>query len=780
MKNAGICFLMFLFCFGLFATEEPGSYTISGYVKDAASGEALIGAGIYVKEIRKGTVTNAYGYYALTLQPGTYHLVFSYVGYVSQEKMVVLQHNLTLNIEMATEEKQLQTVVVTSEKADENVVKPEMSIVKMDVKTIKSVPALAGEIDPIKVIQLLPGVQPVSEGSSGFSVRGGAADQNLVLLDEATVYNASHALGFLSVFNNDAIKDIKLYKGDIPVQYGGRLSSLLDVRQKDGNMKHFAANGGLGMITSRLTLEGPLVKDRSSVMAAGRLAYPGLFFPFSPNPVTKKAKLYFYDLNLKGNYILSQKDRLFVSAYAGRDMLAILNVKFGWGNKTFTARWNHLFSDRLFCNTSIIYSDYDYLLSTRQAGFQVELTAGMKDWTLRHDYTFYLNPNNTLSFGFQSIFHTFMPGEFNPGGENNSFAPFKVQTSRALEHALYVGNQQKAGEKLTIEYGVRYSFMQNIGPQRVYLLNAAHEIDRIDTISSHRIYYTHAGWEGFEPRAGFTFLLTSRSSIKGNYMRSRQFVQLASNSVIGFPLDLWVPCSPNIKPQTGDQYAIGFFRNFFDNRVEGSVELYYKSMQNQIDFRDFAQITFNEQIDKEFRTGKAKSYGIELLLRKQSGKLQGWTGYTYSRAKRYFPEINGGKPYSAPYDRPHTLSVVIMYNLTPSFQLSANWIYYTGTAITMPTGKYNYEGQIVGIVSQRNGYRLPDYHRLDLGITWKQKEKPGKKFYQEVILSVYNVYNRKNPWMIDYGPDEKDPSKMKFTQIVIFPRIPSLSWNFRF
>jgi hypothetical protein len=378
------------------------------------------------------------------------------------------------------------------------------------------------------------------------------------------------------------------------------------------------------------------------------------------------------------------------------------------------------------------------------------------------------------------FWHTFMPGEFKPSGADNYITPYKIQNSKALETAIYLGNEQKVGEKLILDYGVRYSIMQNFGPQRVYYLNSQHEVDHTDTIRGNKIYHTYAGWDGFEPRASFNFIINDLNSIKGSYMRSRQFVQLASNSVIGLPVDLWVPCGPNIKPQMADQYALGFFRNFFNHQYEASVETYYKYMWNQIDFKDYAHVMMNDEIDKEFRTGTAKSYGIEFLVRKQSGKLQGWIGYTRSHAKRYFPEINNGKPYSAPYDRPNNISIVLMYNVTNQIQVSGNWVYYTGTAITMPTGKYDYSGQMVGIIPERNGYRLPDYHRLDLGITYKQKDRPGKKSHNEFMLSCYNVYNRKNPWMIDYGPDSAHPDQMKFTQIVIFPRIPSFSWNFRF
>jgi hypothetical protein len=772
-----IIFVILLFLQVYSYAAIKSSYTISGYIKDGSNGEVLIGATVYVNEIGKGTITNTYGYYSLTLPEGGYTISYSYIGFNSTTQKIELNKDYTNNIELASSNETLQEVVVTTDRPQNNVLKAEMSTIKIDMKTIKAVPAMVGEVDPIRVVQLLPGVNVASEGSTGFSVRGGALDQNLVLLDEATVYNPSHLMGFLSVFNNDAIKNIKLYKADIPAQFGGRLSSLMDVQMRDGNNKKYEASGGIGLLTSRLTFEGPIVKEKGSFIISGRRAYIDAYKLFTSDTDIKNATFYFYDLNLKANYILSNHDKLFVSGYLGRDVIGYKESFFNWGNQTLTLRWNHLFSDRLFCNTSLIFSNYDYTLGTKQVDTKLNWLAGMKEYSLKHDYSFYLNPNNTIRFGLQSIYHTFQPGKIESTGY---ISGTQIQNTQALESALYISNEQKIGNHLTLDYGLRYSVFSNIGPYTKYRFNRNFNYTDSVAYSKNQFYNTYAGLDAFEPRLSLNYVVNDESSIKASYTRTRQFIQKASNSVVGVPLDIWVPSSPNIKPQLGDQYAMGYFRNFIDQTLETSVEVFYKDMKQQIDFKDYASLLLNPKIEGEFRFGTAKAYGIEFLVRKQVGKMQGWIGYTYSRVKRYFPDINGGKPYSAPYDKPNSVTTVFMYTISDRIDFSATWVYSSGTAITLPAGKFEFSGEISGIVTDRNSYRMPDYHRLDLGLIVKQKEKPGRKFFSEWNFSIYNVYNRKNAWIINLNPDPKNPNIIKATMTSLFPFIPAASWNFRF
>ncbi len=753
-------------------------YTISGYVKDVSNGEALIGSTVLVKEEGKGTATNIYGFYSISLAPGTYTLVYSFIGYNPQEQIVKLTANQIINIELNLESKVLQEVVVRGEKLNSNVVKPEMSVSKLEMKSIRRIPALMGEVDVIKAIQMLPGVQTTSEGSSGFSVRGGGIDQNLILLDEATVYNASHLMGFFSVFNNDAIRDVKLYKGDIPANYGGRLSSVLDVRMKEGNNKKFSATGGIGLISSRLTLEGPIGSKKTSFLISGRRTYADLFFPLLTDTSAKKGIMYFYDLNLKINHQINDNNRLYLSAYLGRDKFGQKgSADAGFGNKTFTLRWNHLFSSRLFSNTTAIFSKYDYSLKMDQSSSKYIWESSLLDYTLKLDFNYFLTPENEIKFGVSSTYHDINP--CNAWMENNgSTITIPYPKNYELEHVAYISNQQKIGDNITLKYGIRYSMFQNIGKTTSYKFDQNYKV--IDTIDypSGKLFHTY---HAFDPRLGIVYTVNDKSSVKASYSHTTQFMQLASNSNGGMPLDVWFPSSPNIKPQKADQYAIGYFRNFFDNNIETSVEVYYKNMNNVIDFKDHALLLMNPRMEGEIRTGKANAYGIEFSVKKNEGKLTGWVSYTLSKVKRQIPEINDGKAYPAPYDKPNNINIILNYEFTKRLIVSANWIYATGTPMTAPVGTFEYGNTVNKIYSSRNGYRMSDYHRLDLSVSLKGVERPNRFWQGEWVFSIYNAYGRHNDWIINFVQDKNNPKILNAQRMYLpFVFFPGITYNFKF
>ncbi len=752
--------------------------TISGHIKDAGTGEDLIGATVYVTELENGSISNSYGFYSLSLPPGEYTLRFSYVGYQNLEIKQKFEQNITLDIKLKTASQVLKEFEVTAKRSDENVKAPEMSVVKMDVKSINKIPALMGEVDIIKAIQLLPGVQSTSEGSSGFSVRGGSPDQNLILLDEATVYNPSHFLGFFSVFNNDAIKDVKLYKGDLPAEYGGRLSSVLDVRMKDGNSNHYAGTGGIGLISSRLTLEGPIVKDKAAFIVSGRRTYADLFLPLSKDENVRKSKLYFYDLNAKLNYMFNENNRLYLSGYFGRDVFKNQFAYMKIGNGTATARWNHLFSPKLFSNFTTIYSNYDYNLGTESENDANSFvwTSNLQDIKFKADFTYYLNPNNTLRFGLSSTYHIFNPGAARGTSANSLFTEYALPRNYALESGIYLSNEQNIGSRLTLNYGLRFSLFQNIGPGTVYHYDALFNLQDSSVYKKGDFYNTY---HGIEPRLGMTFILNEISSIKASYAHTNQYLQLAQNSTAGTPLDIWYSSSPNVKPQAADQIALGYFRNFKQNKIETSVEVYYKNMGNAIDFKDHAQLLLNKYLEGELRFGKAWAYGIEFLIKIPEGRLNGWISYTYSRTFRKFTDINNGNKYPAPYDAPNDVSLVLNYDLSKRLSISANWVYATGKPVTFPTGRAVIEGAIVPIYSDRNAYRMIDYHRLDLSVTLKGKDR-GKRFNGEWVFSVYNAYNRHNAWAINFVQDSANPDVTYAEKTYLFGIIPSATYNFKF
>ena len=767
---------------GIFADGESDPslkrYNISGHIKDAETGEDLFGASVLVVELSTGSVSNEYGFYSVSLPKGSYTIRYSYTGYESQQLKLNVEIDIHMDITLKLDAAILEEVEIKAERSDANVKAPEMSVVKMDVKTINKIPALMGEVDIIKAIQLLPGVQSVSEGSSGFSVRGGSPDQNLILLDEATVYNASHFLGFFSVFNNDAIKDVKLYKGDLPAQYGGRLASVLDVRMRDGNQKKFSGTGGIGLISSRLTLEGPIQKDKSSFLVSGRRTYADLFLLLAKDKELRDNRMFFYDFNAKFNHTIDQNNRIYVSGYFGQDVFKNPYAYIKLGNATATVRWNHLFSQKLFSNFTLLYSRYNYNLGTSNDDEVSSFlwTSTLQDYQAKGDFTYYPSTNHTLRFGFNSTLHLFDPGKAKGTGDESFFTEYAIDRNYGLESGLYISDDHEIGSLLTLKYGLRFSMFNNVGPGTVYLYDQYYELSDSVKYSSGDFYKTFGG---IEPRFGMVYLLNETSSLKASYAHSYQYLQLAQNSTAGTPLDIWFSASPNVKPQVADQVALGYFQNFRRNTIETSVEIYYKNMRNTIDFKDHAELLLNKQLEGELRFGKSWSYGIEAMVAKPSGKLNGWVSYTYSRSWREIKEINDGNKYPAPYDSPHDVSIVLNYELSKRISFSANWIYSTGKPVTFPTGRALIDGVVVPIYSDRNAYRMMDYHRLDFSVTLYKK--PAETWFDwNLVFSVYNAYNRHNTWAINFTQDAQNPYVTYAEQTYLFGIIPAVTFNFTF
>lgn len=766
--------LIFLLCF-FQSIAFAQNFTLSGYLRDENSGEELLYASVGVPVLGKGATTNEYGFYSLTLPKGNYQIRFSYVGFDSKLLDVYLEKDLRMDVELGTG-KALQEVVVSATPENENIRSTEMSVATIDIKDAKLLPVLFGEQDILKIIQLLPGVSQNSEGNAGFFVRGGDTDQNLVLLDEAPVYNASHLLGFFSVFNSDALKDVKLYKGGIPAQYGGRISSVLDIRMKNGNAKNTEVSGGIGLIASRLTVETPLGKnEKGSVILSGRRTYADLILK-AASPEFSETSLYFYDFNVKANYTFGKKDRIYLSGYFGRDVFSLSRIGLNWGNTTGTLRWNHIFNDKLFSNTSLIYSDFDYGFGVDNAGTAIKLASGIFNYNLKQDFNWYLNPSNSLQFGWNTILHQFKPGKFTSDDEDETTAQVSIDVpqQQALETGFYFDNEQKLSKKLSIYYGARLTTFSNIGAFDVKTYNDFDEITSTTRYVKGNFYNTSFG---FEPRANVTFSLNTQSSIKASYNRVYQYLHLLSNSTSGTPTDLWYPSTPLVKPEIGDQVALGYFRNFRGNEYEFSVEAYYKNLANQVDYEDGADTFLNPDLEAELVFGKGRAYGAEFFLKKTKGRLSGWLSYTLSKSERQFDAINSGDWFSARQDRTHAFSAVATFKISKKLTASADWIYYTGDAVTFPTGKYEVDGQILTLFSGRNGDRMPDYHRMDLGLTWFLKEK--KHWSSDLNFSVYNAYNRKNAFSIDFQESETVPGTTEAVKTSLFGIVPAVTWNFR-
>lgn len=779
--------------------------TLSGYLKDASSGEDLIGASIIIENPSTGAVTNTYGFYSLSLPQGTYEVSFQYIGYIGKSKTVVLTKDVSLNVNLTPSSTQLEEVEVTAERVDANVKSVEMSVAKLSVKDIEKVPQLLGETDVIRTLTLLPGVSTVGEGSSGFNVRGGGADQNLILLDEAPVYNSSHLFGFFSIFNSDAVKDVKLYKGGIPAQYGGRLSSVVDVRQKDGNSKKFAGQGGIGLLSSRLLLEGPLVKDKASVMVAARRSYADIFLGLSDDEDISGAILYFYDLNAKINWQLGENDRLYLSGYFGRDVFGLENLfGFDWGNGTGSLRWNHLFSKKLFANFTAIYADYTYAIGSDSDGDEsnFKLTSRIQDYHLKSEFNYYINPNSKLDFGFEGIYYRFSPGRVEASFlQEPGF--IELNKEFGFEPSLFVSHEVKLNTRFTVQYGLRYSGFYKMGPDTV-LQYQNPDLPKLDEVIGEEVYgdneliVGYGGLAGLEPRLALNYLLNESVSLKASYNRTRQYIQLISNTTTPTPVDLYRSVSDYIKPATVNQVAIGYFQNFNDNMYEASVETYYKDFQNLIDYRDGADLIFNQNIETEIlRGGVGRAYGLEFLLRKKTGKLTGWIGYTLSRTERKLDggtretSINLGEYYVSNYDKPHDISVVANYALTKKWDVAGLFVYQTGRPYTPPEGRYIYEGTVVPIYELRNSERIPDYFRVDVSATYTPTKKENRTFSSSWSFGFYNLLARRNPYSIFFQDAALDPDASRAQEATLFNTqavrlsifgtiVPSVTWNFNF
>lgn len=756
--------------------QSTAKYSISGSVRDSATGEEPIGATVFIKELKAtGASTNAYGFYSITIPEGNYTVTSQYIGYNSKSVKVELKQNIKLDFMLTNNAMQLKAVEITTQKKDENITKTQMGVEKIDMRQIEKIPVVFGEKDVLKTIQLTPGVKSAGEGNSGFYVRGGAADQNLILLDEATVYNASHLLGFFSVFNSDALKDVTLYKGGMPSEYGGRLSSVLDIRMKDGNDKKFGAEGGIGLIASRLKLEGPIVKEKGSFTISGRRTYADLFLKLSPDSSINKARLYFYDLNAKGNYRINDKNRIFLSGYFGKDILGFGDL-FGidWGNATGTLRWNHLVNEKMFSNTSVIFSNYNYNINLDFGGIEGKIISRIQDYNLKQDFQYFTNIKNKFKFGFNSIYHKIIPGAITIKSDS-SVNELKLKNNHAWENAIYISHEYKPVNLFSVEYGIRISSFSALGPGDFYTYDSEGNATDTSTYSSGKFVKTYFN---AEPRAAANYILNEKSSVKASYARTTQNLHLLSNSTSGNPTDLWIPNSNNVKPELADQVSLGYFRNFKDNTYEFSTEVYYKHLKNQIDYKDGAELNFNQNVEAELLSGTGRAYGIEFFLKKKYGKLNGWIGYTLARTEKKIEGINNGDYYPAKQDRTHDISIVGIYELSKKWSFSATWVYYTGNAVTFPSGKYEIAGQVVNYYTERNGYRMPAYHRMDIGATWQRRKT--EKFESSWNFSLYNVYGRENAYSITFQQDPNDPSKTQAIQTTLFRWIPSFTYNFKF
>lgn len=782
--------LLMIVVFGIFtgltqAQTSSKSYTLSGVIKDQSNGEVLIGSTVYIKGLNKGNVTNEYGFYSLTVPAGSYQIIFSYIGYKTIIKEVNLKANLTLNVELPSEDNALEEVVVTADAPNENVTNIEMSVEKLDIQQIKSMPAFLGEVDIIKSITMLPGVTTVGEGTTGFNVRGGGVDQNLVLLDESIVYNSSHLFGFFSIYNPNSVKDVQLYKGAAPAKYGGRLSSVLDIRQKEGNMKRFAGSGGVGLVSSRLTLEVPVIKDRSSLLIAGRRSYADLFLKLSPNKEIRENQAFFYDLNTKYNYIINDKNRLYVSGYFGRDVFKFGNdFKFSWGNTAATIRWNHLFNSKLFSNVSAMFSDYNYQLRVGVGTGNFDWLAGIRNYQLKNDLTWFASPNFTLDFGASGILYEFNPGQMRI---KNGTDDINITREKAVEAAAYISSEHKLTSDLTLTYGLRYSMFLTLGARdvRTYRTDAPKTNETVTGVRKYADNELIQTYQGLEPRLGLRWQLNNVSSVKASYARNRQYIHLISNTTAPLPIDIWKASDTHVQPLISDQVALGYFRNFSNNRYEFSAEVYYKYMQNLVDYKNGADLLLNQHLETELLRGDGRAYGLELMMKKNKGAFTGWVSYTLARTERLvngpFPEerINNGQYYPADYDKTHNLTFVATYQVNKRLSFSANFLYSTGRPFTLPDAKYLYDNQTVIDYSGRNQNRIPDNHRLDLSATLKGKGKPGRRWKGEWVFSIYNVYARRNAFSIFFAGDGSANNTARRLSI-LGTIVPSVTYNFTF
>jgi hypothetical protein len=772
--------------------QAQKKFTISGVVADEKNKETLIGVSLFVQETKTGLVTNEYGFYSITLPEGDYTLQINYMGYQTVTEKITLNQDLKKNFYLSVSSQQLDEVVIVDNKKRVDIRKPEMSVNKLTIQEIKEMPVIFGEVDVLKSILTLPGVTNAGEGQSGFNVRGGGADQNLVLLDESTIYNSSHLFGLFSVFNPDAIKDLKLYKGGIPSRYGGRLSSILDIYQKEGNKNAFHMNGGIGLISSRILAEGPIVKDKGSFLIAGRGSYAHLFLKLFDNPNSA----YFYDLNTKLSYSINEKNNIYLSGYFGRDVFQ-LNDSFvnTYGNAVINFRWNHLYSDKLFSNLSMIYSDYYYGLRLDFVGFNWD--SGIKNYNIKYDFKHYITDKFKLNYGLQSHYYDFNPGKIEPTGEDSGINPEQLDKKYAMENAVYVDAEHQISDKISLSYGLRFSNFLRLGQQtlNVYandqpvIFNPDFQIyqsaEAIGTVSYGK-NKTIAKFDNLEPRFAISYVINEEQSVKASYNRMTQYLHLISNTQSPTPLDVWAPSDRNLKPQLLDQVAIGYFRNFKDDLYSLEVESFFKKIKNRLDYIDGANLIANEAIEQVILNGKARAYGLEVLFRKNSGRFKGWVSYTLSRTEQQVagrtPEetgINNGNWYKTGFDKLHNLAVVANYKLNEKWRFSANLIAQTGQPVTFPNGQYQYEGITVPVFSGRNEENLPTYHRLDVSATLTPTKNKGRKWQAEWVFGIYNLYNRQNAASITFRQNQETGSN-EALRLSIFGIVPSATYNIKF
>ncbi|MDC6362954.1 MULTISPECIES: TonB-dependent receptor [Flavobacteriaceae] len=769
------------------------NFTISGKISDSSNGETLFGTSIFLRGTDIGAISNEYGFYSISAPQGSYTLVFSYMGYNEMTREIVLDQNMTLDVELLEASTQLDEVEVTAEEPERALLrKPEMSVSKLNIKTVKQMPVVLGEVDIIKSLQILPGVTNNGEGSSGFHVRGGAVDQNLVLLDEAIIYNTSHLLGFFSVFNADAVKDLKLYKGGIPARFGGRVSSVLDVRQKDGNSKNFAMTGGIGAISSRLALEGPMFNDRGSFLVAGRGSYAHLFLKLAGEDNSAS----FYDLNLKTNYNLNKNNKLYLSGYFGRDLFNFGgSFSSSYGNASGNLRWNHIFNDRLFSNLSLIFSNYDYELGIDF--FDFDWVSSIQNYNIKYDLKYYFSDAFKLDFGAGTIKYVFDPGRIKPTDPSSAINELQLDKKRALESAAYINAEHKLTDRLTAQYGIRFSHFNRMGGQplneylddRPLVYNSTLRIyERQDPINevNYKKSESIETFSNLEPRVSLAYQLNELSSVKLGYSRAAQYIHLLSNTSSVTPIDVWTPSGKYIEPQLSDQFALGYFRNFKDKVYSMEVETFYKTVDNRIDYIDGSDLIGNNTIEREILSGESRAYGVELLLRKNEGVFTGWLAYTLSKSEQRTPGgdaggpgINNGNWYSTPHDRTHDISLTGAYALNDKWSFGANAIFQTGRPVTYPNGQYQYEGISIANYSERNADRLPAYHRLDISATYQPNRKPQNRWKGEWVFGIYNVFNRRNAASISFGQNLETGAN-EASRTAIFGIVPSVTYNFKF
>ena len=772
MPSSGLKWFFFLLLinFSNILYAQNQRFTLSGTIKDAKTGETLIGAIVRAKEIGAiATQSNQYGFYSLTLPQGNYMIWVKMLGYKLDSIPIHLLHDEVLDIEVEENSNELSEIVVSSKSRTGNTIQAASSVHCLDMKEIANLPVLFGERDVLKTIQLLPGIKGAGEGGAGFNVRGGSADQNLILLDEAPVYNASHVLGFFSTFNSDAVKDITIYKGNSPAQYGGRLASVLDVKTNDGNSKEYHLGGGLGLISSRLMLEVPLQRERSSLLITARRTYLDLFLKQSEN--YRNYDLYFYDLNIKTNYSINNKHKLFLSGYMGRDKLA-LGEKFGinWGNKTGTLRWNWIINPKLFVNTSLIFTDYHSSIQASGSSSTFVLNSSITDWNIKQEYQ-YFEGNNSFRFGFNTLLHQIFPNKVDGKGISSPDTKFN---HRSIENAFFISNATALMKNINIDYGFRVSANSILGGGTYPIYQDGIKIDSI-ALKENEFgrSYIH-----FEPRLSINVLLNDKNSLKMAYSLNTQNVHLLSNSSSTSPTDQWIGNSYNIQPEIANQVSIGYFHYFVDDAYELNAEIYYKDMQNQIDYKNGANIELAADVESELLFGKGRAYGLECLIKKKTGRFTGWISYTLSRTERRIVGINHNNWYAAKQDRTHDIAVVGTYQLASNWTVSATWVYYTGNAVTFPSGKYSIADKTVFLYTERNGYRMPAYHRLDLSLNW-ERHRTGK-YQSSWNFGLYNAYGRRNAYMINFEDDPNDPLQTRAVQTTLFRWIPSITYNFRF